>query len=200
MAPNTKHTSLIAQQLIDLRVVRAKDIDYQAPTQVIDSASYWEWPSESSPDFSAERIELNLINSAGQVGVKSGLNAENDDYWAEESGHAEDVQTESQTAPQEEVDLNDYWTEKSHETNPSDDYWNTASVVTRTAIRPTVIRNPDFAEAESALYWQEKTHGRRRSDAYWQEDLPSQDYWTWNIAAKTERDDYWEWAASVPTY
>lgn len=201
MAPNTKHTSLIAQQLIDLHVVRVKDVSYQVPTPVVDSASYWEWPSASPPDFSVERIESNLISSANQLSAKSELKAENDDYWAEEGDHVVlNDKLERQTAPQEKIDSNDYWAEESYKTKSSDDYWNTASIVTRTVIHPTLVRNPDLVEAESASYWQERTHGRSSSDAYWQEDLPSQNYWTWNVAAKTERDRYWEWASSVPTF
>ena len=200
MAPNTKHTSLIAQQLINLQIVRVKDVDYQVPTPVVDSALYWEWPSATPPDFSIEHTESNLISSASQVNSKSQLKAENDDYWAEECDHVVLTETlERQAAPQEKIDSNDYWAEESYETMSSDDYWNTASAVTRTVVQPTVIRNPDLVEAESASYWQEKTHGRSSSDAYWQEDLPSQNYWTWNVAAKTERDDYWGWTSPVAT-
>lgn len=204
MAPNIKHISLHSQQqLIDFRVIRTKNNDYQTPTPVVDSASYWEW--QSVPDyFSVEHIESNVIDSSAtqlQQQSKSESRAENDDYWAEGNEHAvvEEKQQLPPTAaaPQEPIDSYDYWAETSYDTKSSDDYWNTQSVVTQSIVIPTTIRNSNVIEAESSLYWQEKTHGRDTTDSYWQEALPSQNYWTWNSAAKTENDNYWNWASSV---
>lgn len=195
MAPNIKHVSFIAQQLTSAHVIRSKDVDYQAPSPVVDSAAYWEWPAQPANDLSVEHIESNLIYAASQLNGASVLNAENDSYWAEENAHdVEEQHDELQTlGPQQQIDSNDYWAEASYDATSSDEYWNTESTITR-----ITIRNPNLVEAESASYWQEKSHGRTDSDAYWQEALPSRNYWTWNVAAKTESDNYWNWASSVP--
>jgi hypothetical protein len=194
MAPNKKHATHLSHTFATLRVIRAKNTDYQTPTSVVESASYWEWPSTTFIDFSVGRIESNLL-CASERRLASKVKAENDDYWAEESDHTAIEKTERRTAPQEQMNSNAYWVEESYESTRSDEYWNTASTVTR-----TTIRIPHIVENKSTKYWQEKIHDRNNSDKYWQEDLPSQNYWTWNVEAKTERDNYWDWASSVPTF
>ncbi|GAX09537.1 hypothetical protein FisN_16Lh230 [Fistulifera solaris] len=193
MAPNKKHATHLSHTLATLRVIRAKSTDYQTPTSVVDSASYWEWPSTTSIDFSVGRIESNLVVAAKRRFVSS-LQPENDDYWAE-SDQISIRKGESQITPQERINSIDYWAEESYEPTRSDVYWNTASLITH-----KTIRNPHLVEAKSDNYWQERVHDRSNSDAYWQEALPSQNYWTWNVESKTESDNYWDWAAFVPTF
>jgi hypothetical protein len=196
MAPNKKHATQLSHTLANLRVIRAKNTDYQTPTSAIDSSSYWEWPSTTFIDFSVGRIDTNIVEAA-KMHFVSTLKPENDDYWAE-SDHIAIEKCEHQISPHEQINSNDYWAEESYEPTRSDDYWNTSLHLHAT--HKTMIRNPHLVEADSDNYWQERVHDRSNSDVYWQEDWPSQNYWTWNVEAKTERDNYWDWAASVPSF
>ena len=55
------------------------------------SASYWDWPADVPKDlFSASHLESNLVKASEEIKEDtSNTNADNDDYWAEESSSSE---------------------------------------------------------------------------------------------------------------
>jgi hypothetical protein len=205
MAPNLKHSSLLLQKIPNLQVVRVKD--YQ-PSQeaVVDSASYWEWPSQSDKTedvLSTDHLVSNLLE-APPVEGKSTTNASSDDYWAEAEQDTVEEQSEVSKPQQEEISSADYWAEAAHEPSSSDDYWNTNAVVPPLPKDPvTTVRNTSVNPSVSAAYWQEATHkpatATRNSDDYWAESRPSQssdgDYWAEATFAQTDSDKYWSWSA-----
>lgn len=173
MAPNIKHASISSQRVANYQVIRLEENCFESPPLIVDSASYWEWPSQSIYDFSIEHIESNLIKSASQLNGKSTLRAENDEYWAEGNDHVDaDAHIKLEASSQEKADSKSYQTETSYESQSSNDCWNTQPIITR-----AVICNPNLIEAESGSYWQERTNDRTASDTYWQEAVVSENYY-----------------------
>jgi hypothetical protein len=185
MAPNLKRISLVAQSLSSLQIVRPKDaLQYQAPAERFDSNSYWEW-SEPSDLFSADHVTANLLStsklSASSASAPT-IQAQNDDYWAEESSSV----TEDSIEPLHVVaDSLVYFAEASYDGSiPS--YWDEAK-----APAHHCSSNDDCAAVD---YWSEAVHETSNSDAYWAEEgaaFSQRRYWNWEVDTCTRRDCYW---------
>jgi len=65
-----------------------------------------------------------------------------------------------------------YWQEKSHEHQPSDDYWAESTVTTS-----TTTSKEEIVVA-----------------------VPTDDYWQWTTDVRTCNDQYWHWPAALPLF
>jgi len=160
MAPNlNRNALLLAPQAFPLAILQQAK-DYQAPQPVVDSESYWSWPSEDAPVdvFLADHIAANLQQAAASStsSFSAATKAEHDSYWAEEEQPQAVVAVSDPLAPpqQEEASANcNYWDEPCHARTSSDVYWAEQE------------QQPD-----SSSYWCETQHALTASDAY---------YWSW---------------------
>jgi hypothetical protein len=196
MAPNLKRVSLLSQSLSSLQIVRPKDaLQYQAPAPLLDSNSYWEW-SEPTDLFSADHLTANLLSASkpsASCASASTIQAQNDEYWAEESSSASSKQ-HSNIEPLHlaAADSLVYFAETSYDGSiPS--YWDEA-------MAPVHHHCNDCELVQKHDYWNEAVHHPTSdSDEYWAEESDAllfaqqrwRRYWNWEVDTCTRRDCYW---------
>jgi hypothetical protein len=188
MAPNLKRISVLSQSLSNLQIIQPKDalLQYQAPTPLFDSNSYWEW-SEPTDLFSADHMTANLLSTSklsASLASASTIQARNDDYWAEESSSKQEECIE----PLHLADSLVYFAEASYDGSvPS--YWDEA-------VAPVHHCSRNDNEAVQHDYWNEDVHRSSGSDTYWAEEsnamaVAQRRYWNWQVDTCTRRDCYW---------
>jgi hypothetical protein len=191
MAPNLKRLSVLSQSLSNLQIVRPKDalLQYQAPTPLFDSSSYWEW-SEPTDLFSADHVTANLRSTSKLSSASaptSTIQAQNDDYWAEESSSVK--QDNVSIEPLHLADSMVYFAEASYDGSiPS--YW-------VEAVAPVHHCSSNECASVQHDYWNEAVHTPTSdSDTYWAEESDAlaasqRRYWNWQVDTCTRRDCYW---------
>jgi len=183
MAPNLNRNALFAATQVSglspqLAVRSATSKDYQPRPPVVDSDSYWAWPSNADSCFSADHLTANLVAAAASSSSSSlpsstteTTNPEHDAYWAEyqaEPQHKESSRSAAAPAktaalpPQPAAVTNNnpaknYWDEAPHVRTERDAYWleqESAAPTRRCSCPKNYWDETDYAVPRAAVsYW-----------------------------------------------